>query len=120
MFACSSTDRPQNLLTGARHAVELGGAASTVWILTSQKSFLARRVVEFELGVEGPIARLPKTLQLRADMTHMSHGPTHTELRLDGRRYRGTIIFVMGGLWELEFFDGDALILKGQILVREN
>ena len=120
MFACSSADQPQNLLAGGWSAVELGGDSATVRILTSESSLRARREVEFELGVEGHMDRWPKTLRLRADMTHMSHGPTQTELRLDGQHYRGTIVFVMGGLWDLEFFEDDVVILRGQILVREN
>jgi hypothetical protein len=88
--------------------------------MTSDEELVARREISFELAVEGEDEDLPRFLRLSADMTHMDHGPTLCELLRDGRSYRGTIVFVMGGSWELEIYDGDTLALSGQIHVREN
>jgi len=64
-------------------------------------------------------ADLSSRLRLVADMPQMSHGPTEVELQRDGDLYQGSILFVMGGRWELALFDGERELLRGWLDVAE-
>ena len=57
----------------------------------------------------------PPSLRVRADMPSMSHGPQETTLtpsRIgDGWELSGSLVFVMGGTWELQFLDFEGTLL---------
>jgi hypothetical protein len=120
LFACSATPATDALLGEQARSVEVGGSTRTIRFLTSEDQLIARREVEIAFELSGPAESLPAALRATADMVHMKHGPSSCELRLTDGVYRGKLVFVMGGRWQLELFADDALILTGELAVREN
>jgi hypothetical protein len=99
-------------------SVQWGGRVSELSWRTSAAELVARRMVPIAWHCR-PSDAMPSELLLVADMPAMSHGPTRALLRREGEYYRGTLLFVMGGRWELRLFAGERELLRGWIDVKE-
>ena len=98
--------------------VQYGGAEQTLRLLSPASSFIARQPVEISWRCD-PCWPLPDVLVLIADMPSMSHGPTTVLLERVEDVYRGSVLFVMGGRWELRLLVGEIELLRGWIEVNE-
>lgn len=105
-------------LAGERIEVRFAGTVQNLTLLSPPAELVARRPVALVWACE-PCEALPAELELVADMPQMSHGPTRVPLQREGALYRGSLLFVMGGRWELKLMAGEEELLRGWIEVRE-
>jgi len=119
LLACGRTSDLPDLFDTGGILLEIDGSTRSLQLQTPLEQFIARQEIplNFELGPGEDEAS--DSLRIVADMPSMSHGPTVVDLQMVGGSYQGSILFVMGGEWVLEFFSGESSAGRVTVYVSE-
>jgi len=118
-LACSADSELTELTNSQGFSLVTPSADLRLQFEGDSSTLVARRELALEFRVLEGVAAAPDSLELLADMPSMSHGPRRAVLHRSGNRYRGEILFVMGGDWVVDFRSASASLGLTRCYVHE-